>query len=270
MQYTDLDPHFLEKFEAFDGHERLRRFETPEGVVGFIAVHNTNLGPAMGGCRMLPYESEEEAITDVLRLSRGMSYKNASAGLPLGGGKAVIIGDAKSADKEAVMSAMGQAVNSLEGQYITAEDSGSTEEDMVIISKYTPYVTGLPTEKIEGNEYGELGGNPSPLTALGCYEGIKAAVEYRYKGERKLSDLTVAVQGIGAVGLALCELLKQDGVSLIITDIDEDGLRHAKELLGDDVQIVAPDDIYDAQADIFAPCAMGAVLNDDNNCAVEC
>ena len=263
MQYKDLNPDFLEKFEAYDDHECVRRFETPEGVVGFVAVHNTNLGPAVGGCRMHAYVSEEEALTDVLRLSRGMTYKNAVADLPLGGGKTVIIGNPYEADKKPIMQTVGQVVDSLEGQYITAEDSGTSEEDMVIVAQQTPYVTGLPPEKVDGNDYGELGGNPSPLTALGCYEGIKAAVAHRYKGERQLSDLTVAVQGIGAVGLELCKLLKQDGVKLIITDVSQDGLKRAQGILGEDAEIVAPDAIYEVQADIFAPCALGGVLNDE-------
>ncbi|CAG0904491.1 unnamed protein product [Cyprideis torosa] len=266
MSYTDLNPEILNQFASYDDHEHVRRFTLDDGqgnsLVGFIAVHNTNLGPALGGCRMLPYASEAEAINDVLRLSRGMTYKNALAGLPLGGGKAVIIGDHRTQKTADLMQAMGMAVETFEGSYITAEDSGTAEEDMVEIAKYTDHVTGLPPEMLEGNEYGELGGNPSPLTALGCYHGIKSAVAYRYKGDKTVADMTVSVQGVGAVGLELAKLLKQDGAKLIITDISEEGLKQAQQELGD-VQIVKPDEIFSVEADIFAPCAMGGILNDE-------
>lgn len=262
LVFQDLGEENLERFSAYDEHENVRRFELSDGVVGFIAVHNTNLGPGLGGCRMRAYNDEDEAIRDVLRLSRGMTYKNAVAGLPLGGGKAVIIGDPQTQKTTELMEMMGVAVESFDGGYITAEDSGTGEEDMVAISCYTDHVTGLPPAKGVDENYGELGGNPSPVTALGCYHGIKAAVEFRYGGERELSDLHVTVQGVGAVGLALCELLKQDGVKLTVTDISEEGLEHAKKVLGD-ITIVLPDEIYGVDADIFAPCAMGGSLNDN-------
>lgn len=259
----DLNPDILSQIDSYDDHEYVRRFELGDGVVAFIAVHNTNLGPALGGCRMTTYASEGEAINDVLRLSRGMTYKNAMAGLPLGGGKAVIIGNPHVQKTDAIMQAMGQAVESFEGAYVTAEDSGTGEDDMVAIANHTDHVTGLPPEMLEGSEYGELGGNPSPLTALGCYHGIKAAIDFRYGGKRTLADITVSVQGVGAVGLALCELLKQDGAKLIVTDISAQGLDHARSVLGDDIEIVKPDNIFGVDADIFAPCAMGGALNDE-------
>jgi leucine dehydrogenase len=262
MNIQDLDLDILSEIPSFDDHEYVRRFEFDDGIVAYIAVHNTNLGPALGGCRMTDYASEGEAINDVLRLSRGMTYKNAMAGLPLGGGKAVIIGDPKTQKTPELMEAMGMAVENFEGGYITAEDSGSSEEDMVSIAQNTQHVTGLPPEMIAGSEYGELGGNPSPLTALGCYFGIKSTIAHRYEGKKSLSDMTIAVQGIGAVGLALCELLKQDGAKLIITDISEEGLAHAKEVLGD-VQVVSTDEIFCVEADILVPCAMGGALNDE-------
>jgi leucine dehydrogenase len=262
MSIQDLDPEILTEIPSFDDHEHVRRFEFDDGIVAYIAVHNTNLGPALGGCRMTNYASEGEAINDVLRLSRGMTYKNAMAGLPLGGGKAVIIGDPKTQKTSALMEAMGVAVESFEGSYITAEDSGSGEEDMVSIAKHTQHVTGLPPEKLTGNEYGELGGNPSPVTALGCYFGIKATIDYRYGGNKSLSEMTVAVQGVGAVGLELCQLLKQDGASLIIADISEENLALAQKTLSD-VQVVGTDEIFAVEADIFAPCAMGGALNDE-------
>ena len=262
MEFIELNPDVLKEIGSFDDHEHVRRFELADGIVAFIAVHNTNLGPALGGCRMYQYVSEGEAINDVLRLSRGMTYKNAMAGLPLGGGKAVIIGNPATQKTEMLMEAMGKAVETFEGAYVTAEDSGTGEEDMVAIARHTSHVTGMPPEMLEGSDYGELGGNPSPLTALGCYHGILAAIAYRYKGERSLSDVTVSVQGIGAVGLELCKLLKQDGAKLIVTDINQQSLNDIQKEIPD-VQIVEPNELYAVEADIFAPCAMGGVLNDD-------
>lgn len=262
MNIQDLNPEVLSQIPSYDDHEHVRRFELSDDVVAYIAVHNTNLGPALGGLRMTNYASEGEAINDVLRLSRGMTYKNAMAGLPLGGGKAVIIGDPKTQKTPEIMEAMGQAVESFEGAYITAEDSGSGEEDMVCIARHTEHVTGLPPEMLADSDYGELGGNPSPLTALGCYHGILETIKYRYGGSKSLKDMTVAVQGVGAVGLALCELLKQDGAKLIVADISEEGIERAKAVLGD-VQVVGVDEIFGVEADILAPCAMGGALNDD-------
>ena len=262
MNYTDLGAEYLNEFESFDDHETVRRFELEDGIIAFIAVHNTNLGPALGGCRMKRYTNEAEAINDVLRLSRGMTYKNALAGLPLGGGKAVIVGDYRTQKTAELMQAMGAAVESFEGAYVTAEDSGTSEEDMVEMSTQTDHVTGLPPEMLEGSDYGNLGGNPSPLTALGCYHGVLSAVQHRYQGEKTLKDLTVSVQGVGAVGLELAKLLKQDGAKIIAADIAQDHLDKAKSELGD-VEIVSPDDIFGVEADIFAPCAMGGALNDE-------
>ncbi|MEM9469376.1 MAG: Glu/Leu/Phe/Val dehydrogenase dimerization domain-containing protein [Pseudomonadota bacterium] len=262
MSVADLSKELLSTFSSFDDHEHVRRFELEEGIVAFIAVHNTNLGPALGGCRMRAYKDESEAINDVLRLSRGMTYKNAMAGLPLGGGKAVIIGDPKIDKTPALMEAMGKAVDSFEGAYITAEDSGTAEEDMVSIAKETDFVTGLPPEMLEGSKYGELGGNPSPLTALGCYHGIKAAIDFRYNGEKELKDMTVSIQGVGAVGLELAKLLHQDGAKLIICDVSEENLKAAQQEIPT-AEVVDPMDIYGVEADIFAPCAMGGVLNDN-------
>lgn len=262
MSFTELNPDVLEEIGSFDDHEYVRRFILEDDVTAFIAVHNTNLGPSLGGCRMTTYGSEAEAINDVLRLSRGMTYKNAMAGLPLGGGKAVIIGNPRLQKTEELMQKMGVAVESFEGAYVTAEDSGTGEADMVAISKHTEHVTGLPPEVLPDSGYGELGGNPSPLTALGCYHGIKAAINYRYKGERSLNDITVSIQGVGAVGLEMAKLLKQDGAKLIVTDISKAGLEQAKKELGD-IEIVEPDQIFNVGADIFAPCAMGGILKDD-------
>ncbi|MFA5593624.1 MAG: Glu/Leu/Phe/Val dehydrogenase dimerization domain-containing protein [Micavibrio sp.] len=263
MIFKDLDKETLTNNASFDGHETVRRFllGADSEIVAIAAVHNANLGPALGGCRFRAYATEDEALTDVLRLSRGMTYKNAMAGLPLGGGKAVIIGNPRTDKNKELMEDMGEAVESLEGKYVTAEDSGTTEEDMLIMSGRTEYVTGLPPEYFQGKDFGELGGNPSPLTALGCYHGLKAAVHHRF-GARDLKGLKVAVQGVGAVGFDLCRLLKQDGVELVITDIDEAHLAKAAASLGG-AMVVAPDEIYDVEADVFSPCAMGGILNDD-------
>ncbi len=263
MIFTDLAKGVLEQNTSFDNHETVRRvlMGPNEDVVGLVAVHNSNLGPALGGCRFYPYTDEGLALTDVLRLSRGMTYKNAMAGLPLGGGKAVIIGNPKRDKNEALMEDMGEAVESFDGKYVTAEDSGTGEEDMVAMAKKTEHVTGLPPEFLRGKDFGELGGNPSPLTALGCYRGIRAAVHHRFGGDA-LMGLKVAVQGIGAVGLELCKLLRQDGVEIFITDVDETRLKAAKEEMGGG-HIVAPDEIYEVEAEVFAPCAMGGILNDE-------
>lgn len=263
MIFTDLTKAALQQNTSFDHHETVRRFllGPDSDIVAIAAVHNSNLGPALGGCRFYPYADETAALTDVLRLSRGMTYKNAMAGLPLGGGKAVIIGNYRTDKNEALMEEMGEAVESFDGKYVTAEDSGTSEEDMLAMSKKTEHVTGLPPEYFRGKDFGELGGNPSPLTALGVYRGIRAAVHHRYGGDA-LMGLKVAVQGIGAVGMELCKLLRQDGVEIFITDIDEARLKAAQEELGGG-HIVAPNEIYETDAEVFAPCAMGGILNDD-------
>jgi len=261
MNYQDLSPEILKDFKDYDDHEYVRRFVLEDEIVAFIAVHNTNLGPSLGGCRMRAYETEMDAINDVIRLSKGMTYKNAMAGLPLGGGKAVIIGDHTKDKTTELMQSLGRAVQTFEGAYITAEDSGTTEEDMVAISSETEFVVGLPPEALAGEDYGELGGNPSPLTALGCYHGIKATVDFRYDFDRPLKGMTVAVQGVGAVGFEICRLLNQDGVNLVVTDVNQESLAQIKEAIPS-VTIVKPEDIYAVEADIFVPCAMGGILND--------
>lgn len=248
---------------AYDNHEQIVRFVLDEdkGIIAYIAVHNTVLGPALGGCRIKKYASEEDALYDVLRLSRGMTYKNAMAGLPLGGGKAVIMADPDLEKTPELMQKFGECVESLNGSYVTAEDSGTTEEDMENIRKSTKHVTGLRPDYLKEHGFDTLGGNPSPLTALGCFEGIKAAVEHRY-GQKKLTGLKASIQGVGAVGLNLAELLNSAGVELIIADINEMNIKKAKDVLTN-VSVVRPDEIYDADADVFVPCALGGVLNDD-------
>jgi leucine dehydrogenase len=224
--------------------------EPAAGYRGIIAIHNTTLGPSLGGTRFWNYNTEEEALVDVLRLSRGMTYKAAVAGLNLGGGKAVIMGDPKTARREMIFRAHGRFVESLGGRYYTAEDVGTTVEDMDYVKMETDYVTG-----VAGGS-----GDPSPVTAYGTYRGIKACARVKY-GSDSLSGLTVAVQGAGHVGFHLCKLLVAEGAHVIVSDIDEERVRHAVQECG--ARAVAPDDIYGVEAEIFAPCALGAIINDD-------
>lgn len=236
---------------AFDGHEEVVFCHDVEtGLKAIIAIHNTNCGPAVGGCRMWNYASDDEALTDVLRLSRGMTYKNALAGLPFGGGKSVIIGDAKTMKSEALFRAFGRFLNSLGGRYVTAEDVGTSTKDIAHIQKETNFVAG-----IEG-----LSGDPSPFTALGTYLGIKAAVKHQ-RGSDSLEGLKVSVQGLGSVGYYLCEHLTRAGAKLFVTDINEAALKKAEAELG--ATIVGLDEIYDLDVDIYAPCALGATVNDN-------
>jgi len=236
---------------AYDQHE-LVSFHTDArtGLRAIIAVHNSVLGPGVGGCRMYPYASDEEALHDVLRLSRGMTYKSALAGLPLGGGKSVIIGDPHSQKTRAMMLAMADFVESQSGRYVAAEDSGTGVDDMRIMAERTSFVSGL-----EDNEHG---GDPSPSTALGVYLAIRAAVKHRL-GAESLQDITVAVQGLGHVGYYLARHLKADGARVLGADVNKDNLDRAVADLG--VEVVPTQDILCAKADVFAPCAMGAVLN---------
>ena len=238
----------------FRGHEQLSYFHDKEsGLKAFIAVHDTSLGPATGGCRMWPYDNEMDAMNDALRLARGMSYKNALAGLPLGGGKGVIIANSKTDKSEALFKAFGRCVDGLGGKYITAEDVGMAVEDMMTIATETKFVAGLP----QGDH---ASGDPSPFTAKGIYNGIKAAVKYKL-GKESLEGLTVAVQGVGHVGMYLCEYLHNDGVNLIVSDIVQENLDDAVERFG--AKVVGPDDILAVEADVVSPCALGAILNDD-------
>ncbi len=235
----------------FENHEQVVFCADAEtGLRAIIAVHSTALGPAVGGCRLWQYESDEAAINDVLRLSRGMTYKNAMAGLPLGGGKSVIIGDAKTIKSEALFRAFGRMVHRLSGSYYSAEDVNITTGDIMIVNKETPYVAGL-----EGKS-----GNPAPFTALGTYRGIKAAALHQF-GTDNLAGKTVAVQGLGSVGFYLCEHLHNEGAQLIVTDINQDAVQRAVSQFG--AVAVGLTDIYAVDADIYAPCALGATINDD-------
>ncbi len=235
----------------FDDHEQVVFCsDNASGLKAIIAVHNTKLGPAVGGCRMWDYASDEEALVDALRLSRGMTYKNAMAGLKMGGGKSVIIGDAKSIKSEALFKAFGEALNRLNGRYLSAEDVNITTSDIAIANTVTPFVTGT-----EGKS-----GNPAPFTALGTFLGIKACVKHKLKRD-DLKGLKVAVQGLGSVGYGLCEYLYKAGAELFVTDINQEALDKAAAEL--DATIVSLDEIYDQDVDIYAPCALGASINDD-------
>ena len=235
------------------GHERVLLCSNPAvGLQAIIAIHSTVLGPGLGGTRMWPYESFEAAMTDALRLSRGMTYKAAAAGINLGGAKAVIFGDPKKDKSEALFRAFGRFVDSLGGHYITAEDVGTNTSDMELIAQETPWVTGVAPE-LGG------GGDPSPVTALGVLQGIRASAQTLW-GSTDLEGRTVAIQGLGSVGGYLAGYLKEEGARLVGSDIDADAIQQAQAL---GVAIVAPEAIYDVDCDIFAPCALGAILNDD-------
>ena len=222
------------------------------GLNAIICIHDTTLGPALGGTRMWPYAAEEEAVTDVLRLARGMTYKNAAAGLNLGGGKAVIIGDPQKDKSEELFRAFGRFIQGLNGRYITAEDVGTSVADMDLIHLETDYVTGVSPA------YGSSG-NPSPVTAYGVYRGMKAAARLAF-GQDDLSGKVIAVQGVGNVAYHLCRYLHEEGARLIVTDIREDNLSRAVRDFG--AKAVGVSEIYGADCDIFSPCALGAVLND--------
>lgn len=227
------------------------------GLKAIIAVHNTVCGPALGGTRMWNYTTEAEAVTDVLRLSRGMTYKNALAGLNLGGGKAVIIGDSKTQKNEALFRRFGKFVNSLSGKYITAEDVGISPQDMTWVNMETNHVAGLPGKS----------GDPSPVTAFGVYVGMKACAKQQF-GSDSLSGKKIAVQGIGHVGEYLVKHLTEEGAKVYITDINEAALKRVADKYK--AQVVGINEIYDLDIDIYAPCALGATLNDDTLNRLKC
>ncbi|MEN9867061.1 MAG: hypothetical protein RL748_2651 [Pseudomonadota bacterium] len=239
---------FIFNEHNFDDHEQVVFVSEPKsGLKGIIAVHNTHLGPAMGGCRMWNYANEAQAVNDVLRLSRGMTYKNAVAGLPIGGGKSVIIGDPKKDKTPALFEALGEALERLGGRYVTAEDVGTSPADMAFVAKKTKFVAGLGAS-----------GDPSPFTALGCFVGAQAAVKHHLKRD-SLEGLVVALQGLGHVGYDYARQLHEAGAKLIVSDIDAESLERARREL--DAKVVGIDEIYDVEADIYAPCALGATIN---------
>lgn len=236
----------------FDQHEQVLFCQDPSsGLKAIIAIHNTHLGPALGGCRMWPYASDAEALTDVLRLSRGMSYKSAVAGLPLGGGKCVIIGDPRKDKSPQLLRALGRYIEGLSGAYITAEDSGTSVADMKIIGEQTQYAAGVQDDD-------KHGGDPSPYTAYGCFVGLKAAVKHKL-GSDNLQGLKVAIQGVGNVGYHLAKHLHQSGAELIVTDIFPEPLARVQDEFA--ATVVKPDQLSSADVDVYAPCALGGSLN---------
>lgn len=243
------------------GHEQVVHFyDENTGLKAIVAIHNTVLGPALGGTRMWQYANEAEALTDVLRLSRGMTYKAAVSGLNLGGGKAVIIGDAKTQKSEALMRRFGKFIDSLGGKYITAEDVGVSTKDMEYIAMETDHVTGLH-ESLGG------GGDPSPVTAYGVFLGMKASAKERF-GNDSLSGKKILVQGIGKVGYHLVEYLVKEGAQVYVNDINKENIERAIKL--SNVSFVTSEEMFNLDIDVYAPCALGGSLNDDSLSLLKC
>ncbi|MFC4324047.1 branched-chain amino acid dehydrogenase [Litchfieldia salsa] len=238
--------------EMYDYEQLVLCQDKQSGLKAIIAIHDTTLGPALGGTRMWTYETEEAAIEDALRLAKGMTYKNAVAGLNLGGGKTVIIGDPRKDKNEEMFRAFGRYIQGLNGRYITAEDVGTTVADMDLIHEETDFVTGISPA------FGSSG-NPSPVTAYGVYRGMKAAAKEAF-GTDSLEGKIVAVQGVGNVAYTLCKYLHEEGAQLIVTDINKDAVKRAVEDFG--AKAVEIDEIYSVDCDIYAPCALGASIND--------
>lgn len=246
----------------WDEHELVQVVhDRKSGLNAIIALHSTHLGPGAGGTRFWHYARPESAMRDALRLSRGMSYKNAMAGLPMGGGKAVVMLDAKGAKTPAMLSAFGDAVDALGGRYVTAEDVGASEADMVAIAARTQHVCGLPADE------GDAGGDPGPFTAMGIYHGIKAAVAHRL-GRNTMAGVHVALQGCGSVGGGVARLLAKDGATLTVADIDE---RKARALANQvDGKAVSADAIMGTACDVFSPNALGAILDEEGIARLDC
>lgn len=240
----------------FDNHEHLAFCHDKEtGLKAIIAIHNTNLGASLGGCRMWPYLSDDEALNDVLRLSKGMTYKAAMAGLNQGGGKAVIIGDPRKIKTIELMRAMGRFVDSLGGKYISAEDSGMSVVDLKVMAEHSNHIAGIDAKYHVFGEHAD--GNPAPSTAYGVFVGLRSSVKFALN--RDLKGVKVAIQGLGNVGLRLAEHLYKAGAELFVTDIYPESVDIAVSQFG--ATLVKPDEIYDVDADVFAPCAMGAILS---------
>jgi len=246
----------------YDEHELVQLVhDRASGLTAIVALHSTHLGPGAGGTRFWHYADPQGAMRDALRLSRGMSYKNAMAGLPMGGGKAVVLLDAKRTKTPAMLAAFGDAIEALDGRYVTAEDVGASEADMVAIAQRTPHVCGLPAGE------GELGGDPGPFTAMGIFLGIKAAVAHKL-GRDSLAGVRVAVQGCGSVGGGVARLLAKDGARLTLSDID--GAR-AKALASEfDGTAVSPDAVMGTPCDVFSPNALGAILDEEGIARLDC
>jgi leucine dehydrogenase len=258
IEETNLaDNPVIAQMSKYNHEQLLFCNDNATGLKAIIAVHNTVLGPSLGGTRMWAYNNEVEALTDVLRLSRGMTYKNSISGLNLGGGKAVIIGDARTMKSESLMRRFGKFVNSLGGKYITAEDVGISPLDMTWVNMETNHVVGLPGKS----------GDPSPVTAYGVYVGMKACAKEQF-GSDSLSGKKVAVQGVGHVGEYLVQSLRKEGAEVYITDIHEPTLKRVADTYG--AKVVGLDEIYDIEMDIYAPCALGATINDDTLGRLKC
>lgn len=242
------------------GYERVVKVSHREsGLVGIICIHNMTMGPALGGTRIYPYKTFDDALNDVKRLAKGMTYKSCVAGTGLGGGKSVIIADSRTQKTPELLYAFGQAVNALGGTYICAEDIGATTDDMTTINKATPYVVGLPHEKSSGD--------PSPFTAWGTLLGIKACLKKIY-GDTSVAGRKIAVQGLGAVGSRLAELLFWEGADLIVSDIDSQRLEKIANKLS--AKIVPPEGILSTQCDVVSPCAMGGIINEHSISELRC
>lgn len=253
-------PAVISDMSAYDHEQVLFCQDKATGLRAIIAIHDTTLGPSLGGTRMWQYANEAEALTDVLRLSRGMTYKSALAGLNLGGGKAVIIGNSRTDKSEALFRRFGRFVDSLGGKYITAEDVGISTKDIEWVAMETKHVAGKPS-------YLGGSGDPSPVTAYGVYMGMKAAAKEQF-GSDDLGGKKIAVQGVGSVGETLVDYLVKEGAVVTITDIFKDRVNEIVNRYG--VQACAPDEIYDIEMDIYAPCALGATVNDDTLKRLKC
>lgn len=246
----------------FDEHEHVQLVhDRNSGLTAIIALHSTHLGPGAGGTRFWHYPDPKDAMRDALRLSRGMSYKNAMAGLPMGGGKAVILAGADKAKSPELMAAFGDAVEALGGRYVTAEDVGISEADMVTVSKRTKFVSGLPAKNDDA-----AGGDPGPFTAMGIYHGIKAAVKHKL-GKDSVSGVHVAVQGTGSVGGGVARLLAHDGAKLTLSDIHADRAQALASELGG--EFADPDAVMSVACDVFSPNALGAILDDEGIARLE-
>lgn len=247
----------------YDDHELVQLVRDPKsGLTAIIAIHSTHLGPGAGGTRFWHYPDPKAAMRDALRLSRGMSYKNAMAGLPMGGGKAVILADENRAKTPDMLAAFGDAVEALGGKYVTAEDVGISEADMVAVSQRTSYVSGLP---VEGE--GSAGGDPGPFTAMGIYHGIRAAVSHKL-GKDGVKGVHVAIQGTGSVGGGVARLLAKDGAKLTLSDIHQDRAQALATELGG--KAVSADAIMTTACDVFSPNALGAILDDEGIARLDC
>lgn len=247
----------FEQMEEFEHEQIVVNYDKETGLKAIIGIHDTTLGPALGGTRVWNYKTEKEAFIDVMRLSKGMTYKAAAAGLNLGGGKTVIIGDVEKIKSEELWRAFGRFVQSLNGRYITAEDVNTTVEDMAYVAEETDYVTGLPGTS----------GDPSPVTAFGVWKAIKATADEVY-GSPDLNNKTVAIQGVGHVGYHLAKYINEEGGNLIITDIKQANIDKVVKDFG--AKVVEPDEIFGVDCDIFAPSALGAVINDNTIEKLKC